>query len=140
MSIQELILKIKSIASLAERRDIFMAIVVVLVGFSSFGLGRLSSIQDLKQPIIVQNDSQTASVSKALPTSNLAVNSQKNTATNSSSISPNSVVASKSGTKYHYPWCIGAKSIKEENQIWFSSIEEARSAGYLPAGNCKGLK
>ena len=48
-------------------------------------------------------------------------------------------VASKSGTKYHYPWCPGAQSIKEENKIWFFTKEEAEKAGYQPASNCKGL-
>lgn len=50
------------------------------------------------------------------------------------------VIASKSGTKYHFPWCAGAKSIKEENKVWFASTQEARAAGYEPASNCKGLE
>jgi hypothetical protein len=50
------------------------------------------------------------------------------------------VVASKNGTKYHYPWCTGAKQISEKNLIKFSSIAEARAKGYTPASNCKGLK
>lgn len=49
------------------------------------------------------------------------------------------VVASKSGSKYHYPWCGGAKQIKEENKIFFNSPQEARNAGYTPAANCKDL-
>ena len=49
-------------------------------------------------------------------------------------------VASKNGTKYHFPWCSGAKSISEVNKIWFNSVEEARASGYAPAANCKGLK
>ncbi|TSC62722.1 MAG: hypothetical protein G01um101448_259 [Parcubacteria group bacterium Gr01-1014_48] len=48
-------------------------------------------------------------------------------------------VASKKGTKYHFPWCGGAARISEENKIWFNSKEEAEKAGYTPAGNCKGL-
>lgn len=50
------------------------------------------------------------------------------------------VVASKSGTKYHFPWCAGARSIKDENKIFFESIGAAREAGYAPADNCKGLE
>lgn len=50
------------------------------------------------------------------------------------------IVASKNGTKYHYPWCSGAKQISDKNKITFKSIEEARKAGYTPASNCKGLK
>jgi len=48
-------------------------------------------------------------------------------------------VASKSGKSYHLPWCSGAKLIKEENKIWFSTKEEAQARGYTPAGNCPGL-
>jgi hypothetical protein len=48
-------------------------------------------------------------------------------------------VASKSGTKYHLPWCAGAQQIKEENKVYFSSKEEAENAGYTPASNCKGI-
>lgn len=49
------------------------------------------------------------------------------------------VVASKSGTKYYFPWCGTAKRIKEENKVWFASRAEAEAAGYEPAANCKGL-
>jgi len=49
------------------------------------------------------------------------------------------VVASKAaGSKlYHYSWCSGAKRIKETNKLWFSTEEEAISAGYTLAGNCQ---
>ena len=50
------------------------------------------------------------------------------------------VVAAKNGTKYHYPWCSGATRMKEENKIYFESVEKAREAGYEPAANCKGLE
>lgn len=50
------------------------------------------------------------------------------------------VVGSRNGGKYHYPWCSGAKQIKDSNLIYFNTIDEARALGYLPAKNCKGLK
>ncbi len=49
------------------------------------------------------------------------------------------VVASKSGTKYYFPWCGTVKRIKEENKIWFPNREAAEAAGYEPAANCKGM-
>ncbi|MDB9944483.1 hypothetical protein OAD26_00590, partial [bacterium] len=49
------------------------------------------------------------------------------------------VVGSINGTKYHLPWCPGAQQMKEENKIVFETQEQAREAGYTPAGNCKGL-
>ena len=48
-------------------------------------------------------------------------------------------VASRNGTRYYFPWCGGAKNIKEENKVWFSTKEEAEAKGYTPAVNCKGL-
>ena len=46
------------------------------------------------------------------------------------------VVVSKNSDKYHYSWCSGAKRIKPENQIWFTSAQEAENRGYVLAGNC----
>lgn len=38
--------------------------------------------------------------------------------------------------KYHYPECKWAKEIKPENEIWFTSSEDARSQYYVPCGVC----
>ncbi|MHC1630688.1 MAG: sunset domain-containing protein [Methanotrichaceae archaeon] len=46
-------------------------------------------------------------------------------------------VGSVNSNKYHNPGCRWAKKIKPDNQIWFSSSEEARAAGYVPCGVCK---
>lgn len=48
-------------------------------------------------------------------------------------------VASKNGTRYHLPWCSGARRIAEENKVWFSDKEAAERAGYTPAQNCDGI-
>lgn len=45
-------------------------------------------------------------------------------------------VGSKNSDKYHLPSCRWAKRIKSENQVWFSSKEEAESKGYQPCGTC----
>lgn len=50
------------------------------------------------------------------------------------------VVGSRNSDKYHYPWCSGAKRISDANKVWFKTIEEAKQAGYKPAGNCPGLE
>lgn len=47
------------------------------------------------------------------------------------------VVASKSGSRYHYPWCAGASQIKEENKIWYASEDVAQQAGLTKAKNCQ---
>lgn len=50
------------------------------------------------------------------------------------------VVASKTGTRYYFPWCSGASRIKTENRLEFATVALARANGYTPAKNCKGLK
>ena len=112
--------------------EIFVIFMIVLVGLAGFGLGRLSISEIKKQPISIENiknNEMTASVSGSLKE---ITNENKN--------SGGMVVASKNGTKYHYPWCSGSKSINEANKVYFNSIEEAKKAGYEPASNCKGLK
>lgn len=104
-------------------KDLILAAMIILVALISFGLGRLSRIGESRVPITIENLSTTTQIEKI--TDNKIIGN---------------FVASKNGTKYHYPWCSGAQSIKEENKIWFSTAEEAQKAGYEPASNCKGLK
>ena len=48
-------------------------------------------------------------------------------------------VASRNGTKYYLPTCSGAKRIKEENKVWFETVEVAKAEGYTAAANCDGI-
>lgn len=109
----------------------FISLTIILVAFLSFGLGRLSKIEESKVPITIE--SAGASV---LNTQNIGNNPQLGSEASKLGV----IVASKNGTKYHFPWCSGALRIKDENKIWFESEDEAKSAGYGPASNCKGLK
>jgi len=99
--------------------DIVLVAVVVLVGFSAFALGQLAVVQE-KQPAV------RAFERSILDEPPLRVGGL--------------VVGSRRGSKYHYPWCTGARSMNEENKIWFDSVEDAQEAGYAPAGNCTGLR
>jgi micrococcal nuclease len=45
-------------------------------------------------------------------------------------------VGSKRSNKYHYPSCVWAQQIAADNEIWFSSSEEAKSGGYIPCRVC----
>jgi methylphosphotriester-DNA--protein-cysteine methyltransferase len=101
-----------------------------MVSLISFGLGMLSKIKGNKIPVKVENFISTDS-SMSSSFSNIEMVYKA---------TDDKVVASKNGAKYHYLWCSGAQSIKEENKIFFNSIEEAQKAGYTPASNCKGLK
>jgi len=45
-------------------------------------------------------------------------------------------VGSKNSDKYHVPSCRWSKKIKESNQVWFSSSNEAIAKGYEPCAQC----
>lgn len=131
-SIKEIVRKIKRVGkNSVENNAVFIVLVIILVAFSSFALGRLSTIEENKIPLSIQdqdaNSANLASVSTSAKTQVPA-------------LTPGGkYVASKNSNKYHAPWCSGAQRIKKENQIWFNSKEEAEKAGYSPAGNCKGI-
>jgi len=46
-------------------------------------------------------------------------------------------VGSIKSNKYHYPSCQWAEKINPENEIWFSSSQDARNQGYIPCKVCK---
>lgn len=112
-----------------NKADLYVALVIFLVGLASFGLGRLSALWPVKKPIVIEEAgvSENAEVQSSVDEKDKNFNSK------------GKYVASKNGTAYHLPWCPGALRIKEENRLWFKSREEAEKAGYHPAANCKGL-
>jgi hypothetical protein len=111
----------------------FVPVVIILVAIVAFCLGRVSGLEEKREPVRVTTSPGT-SVS---PSPKLGEGTNlTNAVQNSASV----VVASKNGTKYHYPWCAGAKQISPQNLITFDSIAAARAAGLTPATNCKGLK
>lgn len=124
----------------------FLALVVVLVALISFFLGVFWNAKADNEPLRVYSsnespfsDTSSESNPPGLPSTKEGTE-QSAAAVLGTPENSEAVVASKNGTKYHYPWCPGAKQIAEKNKVTFSSIEEARAKGYTPAANCKGLK
>lgn len=115
---------------------------VLLIATLSFGLGRLSKIEERREPIRVELTpppppplaGQVAATSPTREQIGLSGGVETEETANGR------LVASKNSTKYHLPWCPGALRIKEENKIWFATAEEAENRGYAPAANCPGLK
>jgi len=93
--------------------------IVFLVALASFGLGRLSALEDDRPPVAV-TEAPAAMKPQAMAMGGL-------------------LVASRTGSTYYYPWCSGASKIALANQVWFASEAAAQKAGYAPAKNCKGL-
>ena len=108
----------KLLAGKGVLERLWLPAVVVLVGLTAFGLGRLSALQEGKEGLRIHQVD--------LPAAAAAFEERR-------------FVASKNGSRYYLPDCSGAKQIKEENKIWFGSPEEAVATGYTPAANCLGL-
>jgi len=120
---------------------------LVLVGFGSFILGqqsvtRLENVGTSKVSLLA-NSAVIVDVpqvgEKVTVSQPQVISDTKPSELTSKPISTTKYVASKSGTKYHFLTCPGAKQIKEDNKIYFNSTAEAESAGYTPASNCPGL-
>lgn len=113
--------------NMLQNKDIFVVLLIILVGFGGFGLGRLSKTAELKEPIVIEEVGQEATV----------VNAQKQK--QQVTTEQGKYVASKNGTKYYLPWCSGVDRISEANKIWFQTKEEAEARGLQPAANCSGI-
>ena len=105
--------------------DIILVISIVLVALISFGAGLLVDFSENEGSIIIQQP--TASIQQSLIDSSEIPVEQKS--------EQGKFVGSINSNKYHWPDCSFAKRIAEENQIWFSSEEEAKSAGYIRCGS-----
>jgi hypothetical protein len=149
MSIRDLTSKIKGWRLKAINADFpevsadkyYTAAIILLVGFSSFGLGRLSAVSEGGEPVTIEERAESLSVKVAAePVSGSAQSASVAQSMPAVLPSGGKVVASKNGTKYYFPWCGGVSKIAETNKVWFNSVDEARAKGYEPAANCKGLK
>ncbi len=116
--------------------DLFLGLIIILVAFGSFGLGRLSKIEGAKTPIQIENAPKVTADTFSSGTKAEIVSTQQASVSMSQT---GELVGSKNGTKYHYAWCSGAQRISEVNKIYFASKADAESRGYTPATNCKGL-
>ncbi len=114
-SIQDSLQKIKLFVQVGAG-DWGAPVLVLLVAFSAFGLGRLSALTE-RAPLTLQ---EAEVAPKALAPGGM-------------------FVASKSGGEYLYPWCNGAADIQPMDQVWFKDRSSAERAGYVAAKSCKGL-
>ena len=113
-----------------NKRDLYISAVIFLIGLIGFGLGRLSAIVPQKAPLTVHEEQEPV----ALPASSSEKERGSACEAGTCSTPETAIVASKNGSAYYFPWC--SNSIKEENEIFFASEDEAKSAGYRLARNC----
>tara|TARA_Y100000310_G_C20651358_1_gene799606 strand:+ start:1347 stop:1754 length:408 start_codon:yes stop_codon:yes gene_type:complete len=117
--------------------SLFFPIFLILITSLAYGLGLLQNIKADNKDIHILE-----------PAAVIGGSNNRGVSTVSSDIMPSdskqenvggTLVGSKKGSKYHFPWCSGAQRIKEENKIWFADRVDAESKGYTPAANCPGL-
>jgi hypothetical protein len=139
----------KKFKSLVADERSFLAILVILVALASFALGRHSTMPVGSLWGQAAGKGAPAAVSMAYTEVSPKAEEVRIVDANPRVAIPREpeamptasgpFVASKSGTKYHHESCGGAKQIKPENKLYFSTEAEARAAGYTPAANCKIL-
>jgi hypothetical protein len=145
-----------SIKDLTEKiKPFYFLLLFIVIAAIFFALGRLSAIEERHSPIKILQPASDQTASAISAVSEGAGDSQTTTtpadlsdsvqnpnqsASTGVSATGGEVIGSKTGNKYYFPWCSTVKRIKPENQVIFASIDLAKSAGYTPGGNCKGLQ
>ena len=131
--------KIMDFLKSEKGKEAMNVLIIILVGVTSFYLGRLS----ISEPIKTENDkaTTTSAIYSDTKTENKIKNNSQ-TYNNSDTTSPDttkkgSYVASQNGTKYYALSCATANRIKEENRVYFDSTTQAENAGYSKSSTCK---
>jgi cell division protein FtsL len=134
VTIHDLFIKFKDFT---QKTDVLLSVLIVVVALMSFTLGRISVRES---NIVSENSTQISNVVQSYTLQEKDESKEEISEESDPLRLENAMyVASKNGTKYHLPWCGGAKQIKEENKVFFKTKEEAEKAGYTPASNCKGI-
>jgi len=115
--VNDILAKIVKLVKKYEQ-SVFLGVCIILIIIIGYNIGRISSTKDREAAQI--NSYQIEDRVTPTPIDKRVVASKKS-----------------SSRLYHFTWCSGAKSIKEENKLWFSSEEEAIGAGYKLSGNCR---
>ncbi len=126
---RELISKV-SVGVKSAWLELFVLAAVILIASISYNLGRIYALE--RTALKITDGANIYQAGAPMPEQGSAASAE---------MKPRDqrVMASKVSTskKYHYSWCAGAKQIKPENQLWFSTAASAQQAGYTLAGNCQ---
>lgn len=128
MSISNFFNKIKGKIDIDKFSFLYL-IIIICVGISCFCLGRISTniFDDGSNDDILYGNSYNSYTDDDSRGDVNAINTS----------TEKKYVASKNGKMYYSLGCSGAKRIKPENEIWFSSKEEAEKSGYELSSLCK---
>jgi hypothetical protein len=127
--------KIKLFIESEKGKDIMIIIIVVLVGISSFYLGRLSH-ETSTNGVKIEYTSQEASAIGSTKTNIEQISLNPSISEKINNNVRGSYFASKKGKKYYPIGCSAGKSIKKENRIYFNTANEAENAGFSLSRSC----
>jgi len=127
MSINDFTNKIKGRLGI-DTFTLMCLFVIVGVGISAFGLGRLSVDVNFNKDldILIQNKNEE-----------LDYKVKGSTSISNDYLKEKRYVASKSGKLYYTIGCSGAKRISSKNQIYFATSIDAEKSGYTFSSSCK---
>ncbi|MDR3519941.1 MAG: hypothetical protein P4L63_03610 [Candidatus Pacebacteria bacterium] len=137
--------KIKQFLGSEKGKDILTVLIVILVGFGSFMLGRLSKENPQTQPSEETSNNQNANASSADITGADVVRQNTNAPDvgipQGGSLTPGTssakpFFASSKGKKYYTANCSAGKTIKPANLIYFDTEAAAQKAGYTLSSSC----
>ena len=121
-----------------NQAEIVSVLAVIFTGLTCFALGYLVAQKEIKNDLVFQAAlTAPAAGDRQAAASGGSVVNEASGQTQASALTQEKIrfTASKSGEKYHWPWCSFAERIKEENRIYFNSEQEAQAAGYSRCGN-----
>jgi hypothetical protein len=125
--------KIKLFIASERGNDIFVVIIIILVGLGSFELGRLSK-EEGSPGIKIEYQGQLQDINQSANVVSAIWDTSESSETNSSG---KTFFASNRGSKYYSTSCSAGKTIKQENRVWFATGEEAERAGYVLSSSCQ---
>lgn len=146
MSIPKIAEKIKSLAQNSRGKDILSIILIIIISFGSFFLGRNSAINTSTSQVqiygargIVERkfnnlDPDTDTSSQNTTTSDLVASAGASIGGNI--YAKGNYLASSRGKKYYPIDCPAAQNIKESNRVYFKTAGEAETKGYTLSSSC----
>lgn len=124
---------VKDFIKSKQGRDIWVVLVVLLVGLLAFGLGRLSA---RTHGIDIQY-SNSLGASAASGAEKARVFLANNPTLDRTALTvEKAYFASSRGKKYYSVGCSAGNSIKPANRVYFKTAAEAESAGYTASSSC----
>ena len=128
--------KINEFVQSEKGKNILIVIIVILVGLSSFELGRLSK-ENSSSGVKIEYPNQTNNQGASVILSENALQANTGVSSIISNSNSKTFFASNRGEKYYSIGCSGGKTIKQENRVYFATKEDAERAGYTLSSSCR---